>query len=841
MHSPIRTKVLVWFLFVILAVSLAGIAGFRRLSDYINNETQAQMDSKMERVMHVLEITDTNSLALVHSSLRVLAMLSLQIGEPRLEPLKQPDGTIRPALFFGDQPASGNFALMDNLTAIMKGTATIFEKQGDDFVRVVSDDRRRIGSRALGTRLDPGGPVIAAIRENKSFYGVLDILGHPYITGYEPIHNQKGETIGVYYVGYALNALAGLRQAIEDSSALESGFFALANQRGHIIFQSENAAKDRAAGLIVDGTLNSSMPGSDWQIYQRTFKPWDYNVIAAIYRPDVSAKTIDIIWQVYGIASAIIIAVLIVSFWLAAKLSQTMALAETSHREALDARDAAESANRTKSTFLANMSHELRTPMNAIIGYSEMLIEEAEDLGVKELTPDLGKIRAAGKHLLSLINDVLDLSKIEAGKTTIFLEEIKVADLVQDVVSTIQPLMKKNENTLKVECPADSGTIRADLTKIRQTLFNLLSNASKFTEKGHVFLTIQRLQKPSGERITLAVSDTGIGMTPEQIGKLFQAFTQADASTTRKYGGTGLGLVISRKFCQMMGGDITVTSEPGQGTTFTVDLPTAVEEPLPDPAPSAKSAVTISQTKRVLIIDDDKDSADILRRNLTKSGYEVLVALNGADGIAMARTMKPAAITLDVMMPGMDGWSVLTILKSEPETSHIPVIMVTLRHDRHLGFSLGASEFLTKPVDHNKLRGVLAKYCGHPTAYALVVEDDASNRELICRMLKKENIRFQEAANGSIALELIAAEAPGLILLDLMMPVMDGFEFLTFMRQNPAFAKIPVVVITAKDLSSEDRERLNGSVNQIIQKGAIDRDKLLQQITSMLAKESLKS
>ena len=487
------------------------------------------------------------------------------------------------------------------------------------------------------------------------------------------------------------------------------------------------------------------------------------------------------------------------------------------------------------------MSHELRTPMNAIIGYSEMLIEEAEDLGVKDLTPDLGKIRAAGKHLLVLINDILDLSKIEAGKTTLFLEDIKVADVVQDVASTIQPLMKKNANTLEVECPADSGTIRADLTKIRQMLFNLLSNASKFTERCRVSLTIERRQNPSGERIVFIVSDTGIGMTPEQLGTLFQAFTQADASTTRKYGGTGLGLIISRKFCQLMGGDITVASVPGQGTTFTVDLPTVVTEPLPEPASAtAKTTASVSTKELILVIDDDQDSADILQRNLTKSGYEVVVALNGTDGIAMARKLKPSAITLDVMMPGLDGWSVLTTLKSEPETSHIPVIMVTMLQDRQLGFTLGASEFLTKPVDHNKLRGILAKYCGHRAAYTLVVEDDPSNRELICRMLEKENVRFQEAANGRIALELVAVEAPGLILLDLMMPVMDGFEFLTLLRQNPSLAKIPVVVITAKDLSPEDRERLNGSVNQIIQKGALDREKLLHQITSLLAREGVK-
>ena len=841
MKHLLRTKVLLWFLFVVVAVSLAGLSGFRRLSDFIRQEAEAQMHSKMDHVMDVLETTDTINLNLVHSSMRVLKMLCLQNGEPRIQEVKLPDGTMRPALFFGDRPAAGDFAVVDKVTEIVAGTATLFQREGPDFVRVATNVKKPDGSRAVGTTLDPNGPAIAAIRQNKAFYGVVDILGKPYITGYEPIANQAGQTLGVYYVGYALETLFALSGAIENRGVLDSGFFALLDQNDKIIFQTRNPGLSGRIEPVVRAAVQGQDPGKDWKVYQETFQPWDYDVVAALYLPDVAAKTTGIIWQVYGIASLIIIGVMIVSFWLATKLSQALAQAEISRREALEARDAAESANRTKSTFLANMSHELRTPMNAIIGYSEMLIEEAEDLGVKDLTPDLGKIRAAGKHLLVLINDILDLSKIEAGKTTLFLEDIKVADVVQDVASTIQPLMKKNANTLEVECPADSGTIRADLTKIRQMLFNLLSNASKFTERCRVSLTIERRQNPSGERIVFIVSDTGIGMTPEQLGTLFQAFTQADASTTRKYGGTGLGLIISRKFCQLMGGDITVASVPGQGTTFTVDLPTVVTEPLPEPASAtAKTTASVSTKELILVIDDDQDSADILQRNLTKSGYEVVVALNGTDGIAMARKLKPSAITLDVMMPGLDGWSVLTTLKSEPETSHIPVIMVTMLQDRQLGFTLGASEFLTKPVDHNKLRGILAKYCGHRAAYTLVVEDDPSNRELICRMLEKENVRFQEAANGRIALELVAVEAPGLILLDLMMPVMDGFEFLTLLRQNPSLAKIPVVVITAKDLSPEDRERLNGSVNQIIQKGALDREKLLHQITSLLAREGVK-
>ncbi len=394
---------------------------------------------------------------------------------------------------------------------------------------------------------------------------------------------------------------------------------------------------------------------------------------------------------------------------------------------------------------------------------------------------------------------------------------------------------KRNGNTLNLDIASDCGVIHTDLTKVRQTLFNLLSNAAKFTENGRISLSVHRTPGPE-ERILFSVTDTGIGMTPEQLSRLFQAFTQADASTTRKYGGTGLGLVISRKFCTMLGGDIRVTSEPGKGTVFTVDLPVIAPKLPQEFAVSGTSVAqaTAPQQQNVLIVDDDQDSAEILKRTLEKSGFSVVVAHSGAEALELVRKQPPIAITLDVMMPGMDGWSVLSKLKSDPATSSIPVIMVTMLQDRNLGFSLGASEFLTKPVNQEQLRQIILKLGGHPQDYTLVVEDEESNRSLIGRILEKEKIRYQEATNGREALDLIAHEKPALILLDLMMPVMDGFEFIEILRRNPAYAGIPVVVITAKDLSPEERAQLAGRVNAILQKGAVDREKLLRDITTML-------
>jgi signal transduction histidine kinase len=319
-----------------------------------------------------------------------------------------------------------------------------------------------------------------------------------------------------------------------------------------------------------------------------------------------------------------------------------------------------EVAGRYKSEFLANMSHELRTPLNAIIGYSEMLEEEAGDLGQGAFVPDLQKIHGAGKHLLSLINNVLDLSKIEAGKMDLYLENFAIASMVQEVVATVKPLVEKNGNALDVHCADDLGTMRADLTKLRQTLFNLLSNASKFTERGTVTLRAGRESVNGGEWISFSVRDTGIGMSPEQTSKLFQAFTQADASTTRKYGGTGLGLAISRKFCQMMGGDITVASALGQGSTFTVRLPAVViESQAVSLPPGGETAATAPHAPDgapvVLVIDDDVTVHDLLSRFLTKEGLRMVAARSGEEGIRLAGSCARRDYP-DVLMPGMDGW-----------------------------------------------------------------------------------------------------------------------------------------------------------------------------------------
>jgi signal transduction histidine kinase/DNA-binding response OmpR family regulator len=499
------------------------------------------------------------------------------------------------------------------------------------------------------------------------------------------------------------------------------------------------------------------------------------------------------------------------------------------------AKEVAEQANRTKSTFLANMSHELRTPLNAIIGYSEMLEEEAQERGLGEFAPDLGKIHAAGKHLLALINDVLDLSKIEAGKMELYLEDFDVRGLVQDVEATIRPLVEKNENLLEVRCPPDVGQIHADLTRVRQILFNLVSNAAKFTQRGRVGLEVQAIRIQGEEWIEFSVADTGIGLTPEQQRRLFQSFSQADPSTSRKYGGTGLGLVISRRFAQMMGGDINLHSEFGRGSTFTVRLPRTGGPARPTPGFAAQIAGTTPGSPMVLVVDDEKATRELITRGLEKEGFRLLVAASGEEALRLAREKKPDVISLDVLMPGMDGWTVLRALKADPITASIPVVMVSMLDDRDIGHALGASDYLTKPFDRQKLVTTLRRYRRDGTQRpVLVVEDDTPTREVIKRALERDGWSVSEADNGRRGLLSVARQVPDLIVLDLMMPEMDGFEFVAELRKSESGRRIPVVVVTAKEITEEDRRRLNGQVRRVLHKGSFSREELSSELRRAL-------
>ena len=490
---------------------------------------------------------------------------------------------------------------------------------------------------------------------------------------------------------------------------------------------------------------------------------------------------------------------------------------ETALREA---RDAAEGANRAKSAFLANMSHELRTPLSAVIGYAEMLEEDAEDAGEEALIGDLGKIKSNAQHLLGLINDVLDLSKVEAERMDVYAEDVVVEAFTRDAAGTVEALVAKKGNRFALDLAPDLGEMRTDAVKLRQCLFNLLGNAAKFTEGGTVTLRVRRERHQGSDRLTFTVIDTGIGMTPEQVAGLFERFKQADETTTRRFGGTGLGLAVTKALTRLMGGDVTVTSAEGVGTTFTLALPAIVPDPQQGstfPSPPLTDAEPHEDGRVVLIIDDEASQRELMVRYLTRQGFAARAVADGRSGIDLARKLHPMAILLDVMMPEMDGWAVLATLKADAITQDIPIVMVSFVADPALGASLGAAGSIPKPVDWSRLRGILDRI-GTDAGDVLVVDDDADMRRRLHSTLVRHGFAVREAGDGAEALARVREARPGLVLLDLTMPVMDGFTFLRELRAMPACTDVPVVVLSARDVSAEERRRLAGA-DSVLRKG----------------------
>ena len=478
----------------------------------------------------------------------------------------------------------------------------------------------------------------------------------------------------------------------------------------------------------------------------------------------------------------------------------------------------ATAASEAKSKFLANMSHELRTPLNAIIGYAEILDEEAEEDGLDNYRDDIQRILSAGRHLLSLINDVLDFSKIESGKLDLCIEPFTLQDILSAVSSTASLLMQKNDNTFEIECDCQDVPLRSDTTRIRQILLNLLSNAAKFTDKGTVTLRchIEPDRQNGGEQLVLQVSDTGIGMTPEQLTKLFEEFSQADASITKRFQGTGLGLAICKRLAQLLGGDIEVQSEEAVGTSFTVRLPTKLGTSGPEEDQVARPSAQTTKTDGgqgqtvILVIEDDANARELLARYITSAGMQVVTAASAHAGLERARQMKPDAITLDIFLGGVDGWEVLREVKADPELRHIPVIICSVSDDRQKAMSIGAVEVLTKPISKDAYLAAIRRHSASERQGPIMIVDDlADNRAIMERNLAELGFKTVSAVNGLDALQKLK-DLPELhsIMLDLMMPEMNGFDFLTRLRQHLKWRDVPVFVITAIDLTPEQSATL---------------------------------
>ncbi len=508
---------------------------------------------------------------------------------------------------------------------------------------------------------------------------------------------------------------------------------------------------------------------------------------------------------------------------------------EESNQALRKARDAALQSTRTKSEFLANMSHELRTPLNAIIGYGEILLEDAEAASDAELAADLKKILSAARHLLGLINAVLDMSKIEAGKMELDVQEFDLAELLAAVRDYTLPLAERRNNVLDIQIGDAPALVAYDQQKLRQILINLISNACKFTRDGQVRVGVA--VEDSGW-LMIRVEDTGIGMSEEQLSKLFRPFTQADSSMTRRFGGTGLGLAISQRFCEMMGGRIDVSSAPGQGSTFTLRLPQTV---LPMRAPASDARLE-GREALVLVIDADQSIHSTLSASLAERGLRVEWARAGEAGFEAAREQRPHVIVLDVNMPAKQGWNVLALLKEDPETAPIPVVMVTSLGDRELGLALGAADYLIKPIQPERLIATVQRWVApsNDNFTVLVVDDDEAMVEIVRRKLQGAGYRVVTACDGREGLSALDEHNPVLIVLDLMMPEMDGFEFLRRLKEHPRHSRLPVIVATAKDLTDTERSLLKESASKVIQKLGHSRAELMylveHQIRSVLSR-----
>ena len=499
------------------------------------------------------------------------------------------------------------------------------------------------------------------------------------------------------------------------------------------------------------------------------------------------------------------------------------------------ARDEARDASDQKTKFFANMSHELRTPLNAILGYGEMLYEDCEDLGYDDLLPDLKKITSSGSHLLSLINNILDLSKIEAGKMELFITSFEIENMVETIKNISEPLAAKNDNGFVVNFDGAMGSMSQDETKLRQCLTNFLSNGFKFTKNGTVTLDVKARSVEGVEFIDFAVIDTGAGMSAEGVAKVFEEYTQAERSTSANHGGTGLGLPISKKFAEMMGGDVVLTSEEGVGSVFTLSVPRECAEYNEDDVDS--NVINLdADDNLVVLVDDDVAMHDLIKRTISKLSLTLIGATNSEKGMELIREVKPKLILLDVLMPGRDGWSLLKECKTDKELKDIPVIMISQLNQSNLAASLGANDYLTKPIDRSHFVNTVQRLLGTgaKNQKVLVIDDDKDVRELLSRLLKDAGYRPIDARDGKEGLERTKDE-PALIILDLEMPRMDGFEFLdNYIKDVPEEKRAPVLVFSGKDLTDVQEDILKERVVGLVKKDDVSMDNLSKMIQGIV-------
>ena len=850
----------------VIASLLLGASAFTllRVRGVVEDFADSKITGEVEQVVEKFEIIDSLLSSWLLRSLNRLQVQSTSYGQPSLDIDQRElirgevgDRSV-PTLRFGDTKISSDAKSLINLPKGSNTSLTIFVRDGNQMVRVITSIETEKGESAVATLLDPEGPVLPKLLDGKIYKGLARILGELYYTKYIPIFDQSDEVIGAWYAGYQLAAIGdSIRKSVLNAEISEQTYLIVIDDNDQILYSSEDSPQP----LLVEASyLSSDLPNDQSSVVQSDvsedyryrfipFEPWGMKVVSVRSLSSVNELALQLSFGTIALQLCAVASVVLLIWFYNRRLSKSLAQGE-------EARLQAEDANRAKSAFLANMSHELRTPMNAIIGYSEILTEDCEEMEPEEIRDDLNKVLSSAKHLLGLINSVLDLSKVEAGKMTIFAEDISLSALINEVLASVEPLISKNNNELSLELNhSEDDLVNVDVTKLKQIILNLTSNACKFTESGVVKITSRLFQNESGERLQISVCDSGIGMTKDQLGRLFQDFSQADESTTRKYGGTGLGLALSRRFSQMMLGDIIVTSEVNIGSQFTIDLPryysdqksrpssdlsgSSPELPIDATKDQSKSDYpTVASLGKVLIIDDDAPTREVIERHLRGDGYAVMSACNGSEGLQSARTWKPDLIALDINMPGKNGWQVLEEIKKDEYLFDTPVVLISKDAEGvNLNSVYEQAYCLAKPIDWALLDGILSQFAnraGSEKPYFLLIAAQIELLDKLNDVFRNSDYRVETVSDESAALSLIAKVRPTLIIVDMSTQDFNGVAFIESLHRNPSAVHLPVVMMNTQDLPDSDQRRLQSRFTGVISSDSLDTTELSERIASFL-------